>query len=185
MDEPNSTILLQQNPSFGETLYQVHFSCRRRVLKTTTPQPFYGPFSGTTQVSRCQKRTSGLYGAREDLTEADTPIIRRHSIWTNLCPPPPSPIFYRPDALPAAQPTVSKHWRQETYVEKWQNIIYISTWLTVSVRTFLNVPCKSFNHTPEVTTVIGWLFVKRFTLCYRTVILSCLSVLSVCDVGVL
>ena len=109
MDEPNSTILLQQNPSFGETLYQVHFSCRRRVLKTTTPQPFYGPFSGTTQVSRCQKRTSGLYGAREDLTEADTPIIRRHSIWTNLCPPPPSPIFYRPDALPAAQPTVSKH----------------------------------------------------------------------------
>jgi len=31
---------------------------------TTTPQPFYGPFSGTTRVSRCQKRTSGLYGAR-------------------------------------------------------------------------------------------------------------------------
>jgi len=31
------------------------------------------------------------------LTEADTPTIR------------PSPIFYRPDALPAAQPTVSKH----------------------------------------------------------------------------
>ena len=37
----------------------------------------------------------------------------RHSIRTNQCPPPPSPhIFYRPDALPAAQPTVSKHWRQ-------------------------------------------------------------------------
>jgi len=30
----------------------------------TTPQPFYGPFSGTTWVSRRQKRTSGLYGAR-------------------------------------------------------------------------------------------------------------------------
>jgi len=30
-----------------------------------TPQPFYGPFSGTTRVSRCQKRTSGLHGARE------------------------------------------------------------------------------------------------------------------------
>jgi len=36
----------------------------------------------------------------------------RHSIWTNQCPPPPSPIFYRPDALPATQPTTSKHWRQ-------------------------------------------------------------------------
>jgi len=30
------------------------------------PQPFYGPFSGTRQVSRCQKRTSGLHDARED-----------------------------------------------------------------------------------------------------------------------
>jgi len=36
-----------------------------------------------------------------------------HSIWTNQCPPPPFPhIFYRPDALPATQPTVSKNWRQ-------------------------------------------------------------------------
>jgi len=35
----------------------------------------------------------------------------RHSIRNNQCPPPPCSIFYRPDALPAAQPTVSKHWR--------------------------------------------------------------------------
>jgi len=35
----------------------------------------------------------------------------RHSIRTNQCPPPPSPYFYRPDALPATQTTVSKHWR--------------------------------------------------------------------------
>jgi len=36
------------------------------ILTTTPPQPFYGPFSGTTRVSQCQKRTSGLYGTRED-----------------------------------------------------------------------------------------------------------------------
>jgi len=30
-----------------------------------TQQPFYGPFSGTTRMSWCQKRTSGLYGAKE------------------------------------------------------------------------------------------------------------------------
>jgi len=30
------------------------------------PQPFYGPSSGSTRVSRCQKRTSGLYCARRD-----------------------------------------------------------------------------------------------------------------------
>ena len=29
-----------------------------------------------------------------------------HFIRTNQCPPPPSPIFHRPDALPAGQPTV-------------------------------------------------------------------------------
>jgi len=32
----------------------------------TTSQTFYSPSSGTTRVSRCQKRTSGLYGAREN-----------------------------------------------------------------------------------------------------------------------
>ena len=49
----------------------------------------------------------------------------RHSIQTKQCPPPPSGwagwwrwallssiFFYRPDALPASQPSVSKHWRQ-------------------------------------------------------------------------
>ena len=36
------------------------------VITTTTPQPFYGPFSGTSPVSQCQKRTPGLYGARKD-----------------------------------------------------------------------------------------------------------------------
>jgi len=51
------------------------------------------------------------------LTDADTPPIRltaeRLSIRTNQCPPPPPlQIFYRPDALPAAQPTASKHSRQ-------------------------------------------------------------------------
>jgi len=35
-------------------------------MATTTPQLFYGPFSGTTRLSRCQRRTSGLYGTRED-----------------------------------------------------------------------------------------------------------------------
>jgi len=44
-------------------VYWLNYSFR---YTTTTPQPFYGPFSGTTRVSRCQKITSRLYGARED-----------------------------------------------------------------------------------------------------------------------
>ena len=39
-------------------------------------------------------------------------LVGRHSIRTNQCPPPPYPIFYGPNALPATQPTVSKHSRQ-------------------------------------------------------------------------
>jgi len=31
-------------------------------------------------------------------------------------PAPHCSVFYRPDALPAAQPTASKHWRQRCYV---------------------------------------------------------------------
>jgi len=42
-------------------------------------------------------------------------LTDRHSIQTKQCPPPITPMFfYRPDALPATQPTVSKHWGQYT-----------------------------------------------------------------------
>jgi len=34
--------------------------------RAETATTVYDPFSGTTRVSRCQKRISGLYGARED-----------------------------------------------------------------------------------------------------------------------
>jgi len=46
------------------------------------------------------------------LTEADTPTIRLGATPSGLSSAHlhHPPIFYRPDALPAAQPTVSKHW---------------------------------------------------------------------------
>ena len=37
-----------------------------RLRAFLLPQPFYGPFSRTTRTSQCQKRTSGIYGAKED-----------------------------------------------------------------------------------------------------------------------
>jgi len=49
----------------------------------------------------------------------------RHSILTNQCPPQPSPIFYRLDALPATQPTVSKHWRQH-YLQSDENVLHFT-----------------------------------------------------------
>ena len=60
---------------------------------------FSGPLSGTTLVSRrYQEGKTNL-----DFTEA--PRSRQ------TCQHPTTQFFYRPDALPAAQPTASKHWR--------------------------------------------------------------------------
>jgi len=64
------------------------------LFTTSQPQPFYGPLSGNTRVSRCQKRTSGLYMAQGKINRGrhtDHPD-GCHSIRTNQCPPPPSPI---------------------------------------------------------------------------------------------
>ena len=85
-----------------------------RQIPPPPPQPFYGPFSWTTRVSRCQKRLDFMVQAEinRGIRHTDHPA-GRHSIRTNQYSPLPSPIyFYGPDALPAAQPKVSKHWRQ-------------------------------------------------------------------------
>ena len=80
--------------------------------------PFNGCLSRTTWASRCQKgKTSlDLNDAREMMGFGDGSGIS----WT-ICkqsephcrqittPTPHHTIFYRPDALPATQPTVSKH----------------------------------------------------------------------------
>jgi len=70
-------------------------------------------FSGTTQVSRYQKGKTNL-----DFTEARDSEWQWHQL--GICksasrsrqitmPAPHCSVFYRLDALPAPQPTVSKH----------------------------------------------------------------------------
>ena len=77
----------------------------------------FGPFSRTTRVSQYQKSKSNL-----DFTEARDSEWQWHQLGhmqvctslqtDNHASIPPLSFFYRPDALPAAQPTPSKHWRQ-------------------------------------------------------------------------
>ena len=99
--------------------------------------PFNGPFSRTTRVSRYQKGKINL-----DFTKARDSEWQWHQLGhmqvctllqtdNHASTPPLS--FYRPDALPAAQPTVSKHWRdlnitynkrkinRETTINNWQH----------------------------------------------------------------
>jgi len=81
--------------------------------RTEHTHTFNGPFSGTTQVSRYQKGKTNL-----DVTEARDSEWQWHqlghmevctSLQTDTMPAPHRSVFYRPDALPAAQPTASKH----------------------------------------------------------------------------
>ena len=84
--------------------------------------PFNGPLSGTTRVNRYQKGKTSL-----DFTEARGSEWQWHqlghmqvytSLQTDTTPASHRSVFYRPDALPAAQPTASKRWRQTTLRKK-------------------------------------------------------------------
>ena len=79
----------------------------------THTHPFNGPLSGTTQVSRYQKGTTN-----QDFADARDSEWQWHQLGhmqvstllqtdNHASAPPLS--FYRPDALPAAQPTAPKH----------------------------------------------------------------------------
>jgi len=62
------------------------------------------------------------------LTEADTQTIRLGSTPSGLTSAHlhHSPTFYRPDAFPAAQPTVSMHWRPGFSVSQHELKCYVS-----------------------------------------------------------
>ena len=69
--------------------------------------PFQRPFSRWTWVSRCllKQRTMEVVVTTGAISGAKLQSNRHHQ-QTNV------QFFYRPDALPVAQPTVSKHWRK-------------------------------------------------------------------------
>jgi len=99
------------------TLLHLHRNARvgRHKHYDTHTHPFYDPLSGTTRVSRYQKGKTNL-----DYTEARDSEWQWHQLGhMQVCTSvqtdnhaSTSPLgFYRPDALPVAQPTASKHWR--------------------------------------------------------------------------
>ena len=103
----STTTLYSCNTNIGQLL-RLHAS-----LHTNT-HTFNSPFSGTTRVSRYQKGKTNL-----DFTEAKDSGWQGHQLgYMQVCTllqtenhtsTPQSHVFYRPDALPAAQPKASKH----------------------------------------------------------------------------
>ena len=105
-------------------------------LLTHSPQHTHTPttvllifwnMSGTTWVSRYQKGKTRKVKTNLDLLEQQ--IVSGSGICWAICKSVPHPrqprqhpttqFFYRPDALPAAQPTASKHWRHPNLGKIW------------------------------------------------------------------
>jgi len=82
-------------------------------IRTTTLQPFNGLWSGSTWVGQYQKKQLlCIFLEQGMIMEAEALTVRVSATRTGLTapsPPQPPKVFYRPDALPAAQPTASKH----------------------------------------------------------------------------
>ena len=82
---------------------------------TTTLRPFFRDHPG----EPVPEENFWTLWCKGRLTEADTPTIRLGATPSRLTTAhlQHPPIFYRPDALPAAQPTVSKHRRQQAHLD--------------------------------------------------------------------
>ena len=101
------------------TTSQYDHTCKSICCCNTHTHPFNGPFSGTTRVRRYQKGKTNL-----DFTEARDSEWQWHhlgrmqvctSLQTDNHASTPPLSFHRPDALPATQPTASKHWRHQHF----------------------------------------------------------------------
>ena len=130
-----SSLALQPPSATQKSTFLTLNNCVKHILDAINKQTiththlFNGLFSGTTQVSRYQKGETNL-----DFTEARDSEWQWHqlghmqvctSLQTDNHASTPPLSFYRPDALPAAQPTVSKHWRHkinDKRSNKWKSI---------------------------------------------------------------
>ena len=97
------------------TMYNIvtHF-CYLAADTHTHTHPFNGPLSGSTQVSRYQRGKTNLHfteAKRQCVAVASAgPYASNHLAPDRQpCQHPTTQFFYRPDALPAAQPTASRH----------------------------------------------------------------------------
>ena len=141
------------------------------ILVCTHTHTFNGPLSGTTQVSRYQKGKTNL-----DFSDARDSGWQWHQlghmqVGTSLQiitrPAPHHSVFYRPDALPAAQPTASKHWRHFNYINLDQSYMDIYVIDTNKVNG-INI---SF-----ITLKFIWLVVYRQRCCESPVIVQSMHI---------
>ena len=100
----------------------IHLTVHVRNLSEHT-HTFSGPLSRTTQLSRYQKGKPNWILLKQETVSSSgiswavcksAPCSRQTTM-----PVPHHSVFYRPDALPAAQPTASKHWRPHNFLKSY------------------------------------------------------------------
>ena len=104
---------------YTRTHARTHIRTHARTHTHTHTHPFNGPLSGTTRVSRHQNGKPIWILLKQETVSGSgiswatgKSAPRSRQITT---PAPHRSVFYRPDALPAAQPTASKHCRHYCY----------------------------------------------------------------------
>jgi len=97
----------RRTPWPRRTIGQTDALCRMRTESHT--RAFNDPFSGTTQMSRYRKGESNLDFTEARDSEWQLRQLGRVQVCTSLQQITTPAPHHRPDALPAAQPTASKH----------------------------------------------------------------------------
>ena len=93
--------------------------------RTTPPDIRFRPFFQDNLGEPVPEENFRTVWCKGRLTQADTLTIPLGPTpsWLTSAHLHHPPIFYRPDALPAAQPKVSKHWRQNTAQNSSDNFL--------------------------------------------------------------
>ena len=109
-----------------------------KVHTHTHTHPFNGPLSGTTWVSQYQKGKTNLEFTEARDSEWQWHQLGHMQVCTSLhrqitTPAPHHSVFYRPGALPAAQPTASKHWRHKALEVLKQFSCHLNTYMAQGV----------------------------------------------------
>ena len=104
---------------------------------------FNGPFSGTTQVSRYQTKIWILLKQETVSGSGISWVICKSAPRSRhvTTPAPHDSVSYRPGALPAAQPTASKHW--------WQYSLNMKCYDTIQYKICKAPCCRGFRGSGE------------------------------------
>ena len=96
-------------------IFQTHHTT---TTITTVLRPFFQDYLG----EPVPEENFWTLSHKGRLTEEDTSIMQLGATPSGLTSAHlHHPIFYRPDALPATQPTVSKHWRQLAHSDEGED----------------------------------------------------------------